>query len=288
MRARGIGCVSVDLFFLGVTGHPPDRWLTTGDADEAAIAAWPPGPRPTSRQVGEKIRRPAFERSPLSAAGGWVMTRVHERRPSCARPASRAQRRCASTSKSAFPPVWTIATRLLATPALGQQPGERQGPGGPGRLWVPGTSARVRPARHAARPRCGVPPGVGRPAGHAVDEPAGRVATGSPASKPERRPSATTPTIGGAARSRTAMFAQMPPPMPTGNVTTSRSDVPCSSAAYVATPLDQPRWNAADRQPPGRAWGALEGFRSRPWTTTGAERPGAFLSGASALRHDRS
>lgn len=67
---EAIGRVSVDLFFLGVTGIHPTAGLTTGDADEAAIKrAW--SQRAAETYVlgsGEKIgAASAFEVVPLDA-----------------------------------------------------------------------------------------------------------------------------------------------------------------------------------------------------------------------------
>ena len=67
---EAIGRVSVDLFFLGVTGIHPTVGLTTGDADEAAIKrAWTE--RAAETYVlgsGEKIGAASpFEVVPLAA-----------------------------------------------------------------------------------------------------------------------------------------------------------------------------------------------------------------------------
>lgn len=72
---EAIGRVSVDLFFLGVTGIHPTAGLTTGDADEAAIKrAW--NARAAETYVlgsGEKIgAASAFEVVPLSAVAGVI------------------------------------------------------------------------------------------------------------------------------------------------------------------------------------------------------------------------
>ena len=92
---EAIGRVSVDLFFLGVTGIHPTAGLTTGDADEAAIKrAWTE--RAAETYVlgsGEKIgAASAFEVVPARVGDGGHHRRRQRRRaasPSCGPPASR-------------------------------------------------------------------------------------------------------------------------------------------------------------------------------------------------------